>query len=45
MPRPHSLLQEEERRQALLKYVREVQPASVVQFAEQTNPQVRRVKA
>ncbi|KAG2447140.1 hypothetical protein HYH02_007886 [Chlamydomonas schloesseri] len=31
---------EEERRQALLKYVREVQPASVVQFAEQTNPQV-----
>ncbi|KXZ48799.1 hypothetical protein GPECTOR_25g383 [Gonium pectorale] len=32
--------QEEERRQALLKYVREVQPQSVVQFAEQTHPVV-----
>ncbi|EFJ42240.1 hypothetical protein VOLCADRAFT_35975, partial [Volvox carteri f. nagariensis] len=32
--------QEEERRQALLKYVQEVQPQSVTQFAEQTHPVV-----
>ncbi|GFR52606.1 hypothetical protein Agub_g15204 [Astrephomene gubernaculifera] len=36
----HDPWREEERRQALLNYVREVQPQSVAQFAEQTHPVV-----
>ncbi|GIL73848.1 hypothetical protein Vretimale_5039 [Volvox reticuliferus] len=36
----HDPWREEERRQALLRYVQEVQPHSVTQFAEQTHPVV-----